>query len=118
MVTEGIDFASDVLLNKAYEFEKKVVKDIGQVDMAKVYRDCANQLQLISERSTGQVQWQYGFTKMLQSFYKSKLPRPCIDYTKLFLKVIIFLHVIYILYKIMVECPLFIQLTCYYYYYY
>jgi hypothetical protein len=38
------------------------VKDIGQVNMAKVYRDCANQLQLISERSTGQVQWQYGFT--------------------------------------------------------
>jgi hypothetical protein len=51
MVTEGIGFASDVLLNKAYEIENKAAKDIGQVDMAKVYRDCANQLQLISERS-------------------------------------------------------------------
>jgi hypothetical protein len=55
MVTKGIGFASDVLLNKAYEIENKAAKDIGEVDMAKVYRDCANQLQLISERSTGEV---------------------------------------------------------------
>jgi hypothetical protein len=55
MVTEVIGFASDVLLNKAYEIENKAAKDIGQVDMAKVYRDCANQLQLISARSTGEV---------------------------------------------------------------
>jgi hypothetical protein len=99
MVTEGIGFASDVLLNKAYEMENKAAKDIGQADMAKVYRDCANELQLISERSTGEVQWQYGFTQTLQSLYRSKLPRPYIDYTRLLLKVSIFLHVIYILYK-------------------
>jgi hypothetical protein len=79
--TEGTCFASDVLLNKAYEIENKVVKDIGPVDMAKVYRDCANQVQLISERSTGEVQWQYGFTQTLQTLYRSKLPRPYIDYT-------------------------------------
>jgi hypothetical protein len=90
MVTEGIGFASDMLLNKAYEIENKAAKDIGQVDMAKVYRDCANQLQLISERSTGEVQWQYGFTQALQSLYRSKLPRPYIDYTRLLLKVSIF----------------------------
>jgi hypothetical protein len=90
MVTEGIGFASDVLLNKAYEIENKAAKDIGQVDKAKVYRDCANQLQLISERSTGEVQQQYGFTQALQSLYRSKLPRPYIDYTRLLLKVSIF----------------------------
>jgi hypothetical protein len=99
MVMEGIGFTSDVLLNKAYEIEKKAAKDIGQVDMEKVYRDCANQLQLLSERSTGEVQWQYGFTQTLQSSYRSKLPRPYIDYTRLLLKVSIFHHVIYILYK-------------------
>jgi hypothetical protein len=90
MVTEGIGFASDVLLNKAYEMENKAAKDIGHVDKTKVYRDCANQLQLISERSTGEVQWQYGITQTLQSLYRSKLPRPYIDYTRLLLKVSIF----------------------------
>jgi hypothetical protein len=93
MVMEGIGSASDMLLNKAYEIENKAVKDIGQVDMANVYRDCANKLQLISERSTCEVQWQYGFTQALQSLYKLKLPRPYIDYTRLLLKVSIFRHV-------------------------
>jgi hypothetical protein len=90
MVTKGIGFASDVLLNKAYEIENKAAKDMGEVDMAKVYRDCANQLQLISERSPGEVQCQYGFTQALQSLYKSKLPKTYIDYTRLLLNVSIF----------------------------
>jgi hypothetical protein len=48
MVTEGIGSAYDVFANKASKLKNYGINEIGEDDMAKVYRDCANQVKDIS----------------------------------------------------------------------